>query len=203
MVRCRIFRYSKQKIGGISTANHVFIAVSLDGFIADAQGRVDWLNDIPNPEGPDYGYTPCIEKIDAIVMGRLTFETVMSFGAWSYTKPVIVLSKTLKELPQGLSGKVSLSSDEIEPLLVKLHDKGYLNLYIDGGRVIQSFLQRDLIDEMCITHIPILLGGGIPLFGSLEKPMKFEHATTKILGQGLVSSTIAGFSLFSKQERSF
>ena len=161
--------------------NIVFIARSLDGYIAGKNGELDWLHSLPNPENNDMGYNDLMEEIDAIVMGRTTFETVCGFGGeWPYSKHVFVLSNTLKEIPEGLNEKVSLTKGSPQGILNEIYKKGYFTLYIDGGRTIQNFLKEDLIDELRITTIPILLGGGFSLFGDLPKPMEVEHMESKV-----------------------
>jgi len=170
-------------------ANYVYIATSLDGFIATANGGLDWLNEIPNPDNSDYGFAEFMNGIDALVMGRNTFEKVLSFGVWPYDKPVFVLSNSLAEIPEDMAGEAELIKGEIYEVASHLNQKGYNNLYIDGGKVIQSFLKEDLIDELVITRIPILLGEGIPLFGKLDCQMKFKHVKTEILNKMLVKSS--------------
>lgn len=169
-------------------ANYVYIATSLDGFIAKSDGGLDWLEEIPNPEQSDYGYAEFIQSIDAIVMGKNTFEQVLTFGQWVYKKPVFLLSNSLNKLPEHLLDKVTILRGDIKKIITNLNQKGYKNLYIDGGRVIQSFLQEDLIDEIIITRIPILLGKGIPLFGELEQHLQFRHKKTEIYNNILVKS---------------
>jgi len=155
--------------------NRVFIATSIDGFIADKNGGIEWLDTIPEINQIDSGYVGFVENIDAFLFGRATYEKVLSFGIeWPYQKPVFVLSTTLKSVPNELEGKVFLINGFIEGVLSEIHKKGFTNLYIDGGKVIQNFLNEDLIDEMVITIIPILLGEGIPLFSKLQKPIAFE-----------------------------
>lgn len=161
-------------------ANYVYIATSLDGFIATINDRLDWLEELPNPEQSDYGFAKFMNNIDALVMGRKTFDKVLTFERWVYDKPVFVLSNSLTKLPQEIFGKAEIVSGDIKRLIIQLNQKGYQNLYIDGGRVIQSFLQEDLIDEMIITRAPILLGKGFPLFGQLEKHLQFRHKKTEI-----------------------
>ena len=165
--------------------NIVFIAKSLDGYIAGKNGELDWLESIPNPDHVEMGFQRLMQEIDAIVMGRTTFEVVCGFGGeWPYHKPVFVLSHTLKTIPEGLVGKVALMQGNPRAILDDLHGRGHHTLYIDGGRTIQSFLQEDLIDELRITTIPILLGGGFPLFGELPQPLMFDHIESKVfLGQ--------------------
>lgn len=160
--------------------NSVFIATSLDGYIADKDGGIAWLDSIPNINHDDMGYFAFINDIDALVMGRASFETVLGFGIeWPYTKPVFVLSKTLTAIPENLSDRVFLINGTIQEILEKIHQQGYHKLYIDGGKTITSFLCEDLIDEMIITRIPIVLGGGAPLFGNLPHPLDFELVSTK------------------------
>jgi dihydrofolate reductase len=160
--------------------NKVFIATSLDGYIADAEGGIDWLHAIPNPEHDDMGYLQFTSEVDALVMGRTTFETVAGFDIdWPYTKPVFVLSNSLKTIPAGYEDKIELVNGKLTDVLKFIHKKGYRQLYIDGGRTIQSFLNEDLIDEMVITVIPILLGNGIPLFAELSNQLTFECVETK------------------------
>ncbi len=169
--------------------NIVFIARSLDGYIAGKNGEIDWLHAIPNPENNDMGYNALMAEIDAIVMGRVTFETVLGFGIeWPYTKPVFVLSNSLNEIPEKLKEKVSLINGTPQEILDKVHAKGYLKLYIDGGSTIQNFLKEDLIDELQITTIPILLGGGFSLFGELSKPLELEHIESKVFLDQIVQN---------------
>ncbi len=161
--------------------NIVFIAKSLDGYIAGKNGELEWLHAIPNPDNIDMGYNDLIEEIDAIVMGRTTFETVCGFGGeWPYSKHVFVLSNSLKEVPERLNKKVSLTNGSPQEILKEVNEKGYFKLYIDGGRTVQNFLKEDLIDELRITTIPILLGGGFSLFGDLPKPMELDHVESKV-----------------------
>jgi dihydrofolate reductase len=168
--------------------NYVYIATSLDGFIASSDGGLDWLTEIPNPEQSDYGFAEFMRNIDAIVMGRKTFETVLTFGEWPYSVPVFVLSHALTKLPEAVAGKAEIVSGDLRALVDHLHQRGYLNLYVDGGRVIQGFLEEDLIDEMIITRVPILLGDGIPPFGRLPKKLKFVLKKTEELNETLVKS---------------
>ncbi len=110
-------------------ANYVFIATSLDGFIATSDGGLDWL-EVPNPEKSDYGYAEFISGIDAIVIGRNTFEKVLTFGDWPYDKPVFVLSNNLSELPEVIADKVEIVKGDIKKLTAQLNQRGYNNLYI-------------------------------------------------------------------------
>ncbi len=164
----------------MSIKNSIFIATSLDGYIADKNGGIDWLHSIPNPDNNDMGYVEFISGIDALVMGRTTFETVIGFDVpWPYDKPVFVLSNKLKEIPESHQGKAYLVKGTLTEILDQIHQKGYQRLYIDGGTTIRNFLKEDLIDEMILTTIPMLLGGGSSLFTELPSELKFELMETK------------------------
>jgi len=169
--------------------NKVFIATSLDGFIADKKGEIDWLHSIPNPDNIDMGYGEFTSQIDALVMGRNTYETICGFDiGWPYQKPVFVLSNSLTSIPEKLKGKVILIKGPLKEVIEQIHEKGFYSLYIDGGRTIQSFLKEDLIDEMTITIIPCLLGGGIPLFNKLPKRLDFECVDSKLYLEKVVQN---------------
>lgn len=168
----------------------VFIAASIDGYIADREGSLDWLQSFDNPEGLDLGFSEFISRMDAVVMGRKTFESVCEMGIpWPYEKPVFVLSSTLEEVPPQLSGTISIISGGPEQIIERLRERGFENLYIDGGNTIQRFLERDLIEELTITTIPILLGGGTPLFGSLSSQRPFRLVNSVVQLEQLVTTT--------------
>ena len=169
----------------------VFIATSLDGFISRTDGSIDWLNEANNvvPEGEDCGYAQFMSTVDALVMGRNTFEQVLSFGEWPYGQTrVVVLSRQLKALPGDIPDTVSLSADDPEKLIWRLSAEGVSHLYVDGGRTIQGFLSTGLIDEITITVIPILLGEGKPLFGTLSNDIELELVENKTFDFGFVQS---------------
>ena len=173
----------------MNNKNIVFIAKSLDGFIAGKNGELDWLHSIPNPDNNDMGYNQLMDEVDAIIMGRTTFETVLGFGGeWPYSKHVFVLSNALNELPDELTNKVTLMKGSPREILHQVHEKGFNRLYIDGGRTVQNFLKEDLIDELRITTIPILLGGGFPLFGDLAYPLEFKHIESHLFLNQLVQN---------------
>jgi len=167
----------------------VFIATSLDGYIADRQGGIEWLNTIPNPDNIDCGFSKFIDKIDAIIMGKNTFKIVDSFDIeWPYSKPVVVLSSTMHVLPEKYQDKANIICGTPIEMIKKVNAIGYKNLYIDSDLTIQRFLKDNLIDEMIITQIPILLGGGMQLFGELSEPQIFELLHSKIYLNSLVQS---------------
>ena len=168
--------------------NYVYIATSLDGFIATTKGDLDWLSETPNPENSDYGFSEFMQSIDAIVMGRKTFEKVLTFEAWPYDRPVFVPSSGTISIPKNLDGKVEPVTGTPTEIVEQLNELGHENLYIDGGVTIQGFLEEDLIDEMIITRVPILLGDGIPLFGKITNRLHFNHKKTEFLNENLVKS---------------
>ena len=169
--------------------NRVYIAASLDGYIADADGGVGFLDTFPMPENDDMGFEEFMGRTDAILMGRKSFETVLGFGVdWPYSKPVFVWTRTLQEIPESLTGKVTLISGEPLEVLERIHREGSFELYIDGGMTIQSFLNRDLVDEITITTIPVLIGKGIPLFGPLKDILTFRCVKSESYGNGLVQN---------------
>ena len=167
---------------------NVYIGTSLDGFIARKNGSFDWLSDFGDQDALD-AYKSFMADIDVIVIGRHTFETVLKFPFWPYERPVVVLTKSLSEVPTKANVKdVSLTRLGPKELLLELSEKGFRSAYIDGGKVIQSFLADDLVDELIIARVPTLLGDGIPLFGKLNQDLRFKHRRTTSFSNGLVRS---------------
>lgn len=164
-----------------------YIGTSLDGFIARKDGEIDWLIQFDSEE-INQSYTAFVSNIDAIVIGRGTYEKVLSFPTWFYQQKVFVLSTQIKQIPDHLKDKVTVLSMKPKELLLYLSDRGYSKLYVDGGKVIQSFLNDNLLDELIITRVPVLIGDGIPLFGKLDHDITFKHLHTKTFSNGLVMS---------------
>ena len=164
----------------------VYIATSLDGFIARKNGEIDWLTG--GESGQDYGYAEFISTIDHIVMGRNTYEKVLTFGGWPYEKEVIVLTSKDLSIPPELVGKIEPLSLPPRELTVELERRGATHIYLDGGNTIQRFLREHLVNEMTITTIPILIGEGLPLFGPLEKDIKLELIESNSFENGFVQS---------------
>lgn len=168
----------------------VYIATSLDGYIARGNGDIDWL---PGSDGQggdeDYGYHEFMDSVDFLVMGRNTYEMVLSFGQWPYgDKPVVVLSSKPLKIPHHLAETVESKSCSPIELVKQLSERGAQHLYIDGGKTIQGFLNAGLIQQLIITRVPVLIGSGIPLFGPLNKDVKLQHIETRSFAQGLVQS---------------
>ncbi|KIC28430.1 deaminase/reductase [Leisingera sp. ANG-M6] len=173
------------------TTGHVFIATSLDGFVARQDHSLDWLLKQPDAEDDDGGFAAFMDSVDGLVMGTGSFRTVLGFGQWPYTKPVVVLSNSLSEqdIPEELKDKVRLSTAAPADLMQELQEQGWTRAYVDGGRMVQSFLRQGLIADLTITTVPILIGSGIPLFGSLDRDIDLKVASSRILPTGMVQTT--------------
>jgi dihydrofolate reductase len=169
----------------------VYIATSLDGFIARVNGDIDWLPGGGSADGDeDYGYKEFLDTIDILVMGRHTYEKALTFAEWPYgSTPVVVLSSTQVHIPQHLATSVESLSCSPSELVRRLAERGARHLYVDGGKTIQGFLEAGLLQQLIITTIPILLGSGIPLFGPLTHDIRLRHIETRQFANGLVQST--------------
>lgn len=163
----------------------VFIGTSLDGFIARANGDLDFL---PPGGGEPHGYEEFMITVDALVIGRNTFETVLTFDGWPYgEKPVFVLStRPLAPAPVGAVVQ-RMSGDPVE-IASQLAARGIRHIYVDGGITIQRFLQAGLIQRLIITRVPVLIGAGIPLFGTVPRDIVLTHVGTRQYASGLVQS---------------
>jgi len=172
----------------------VYIATTVDGFIARPNGELDWLPGSdgtvdPELDNEDFGFNEFMNSIDVLVMGRNTYEFVISSGQWPYgNTKVIVLSSTLTKLSDVVPNTVRLKSCGPIELYNELKKSDAHNLYIDGGKTIQSFLVEDLINEITITKVPVLIGEGIPLFSNIPKDIKLHHLKTVSYKNGFVQS---------------
>jgi dihydrofolate reductase len=172
----------------------VYIATTMDGFIAREDGSLDWLPGSDGQTDPqmgdeDYGFYSFFNSVDVLVMGRNTFQLVYGFDEWPYEdKRVFVLSTSLDKLPEDLPDTVALRNCAPPELLKELKGSGARHVYVDGGRTIQGFLDADLIDEITITRIPVLIGSGIPLFGPLHHDIELTHLGTRSYTNGFVQS---------------
>ncbi|MDH0063354.1 dihydrofolate reductase family protein [Leclercia adecarboxylata] len=170
-------------------STHVFIAVSLDGYIARQDGDIDWLLQRDDPT-EDHGYTAFIADKEWIVMGRGSYEKVLTFKEWPYDRPVLVLSRQLADtpVPEALKGKVQFSRLTPKEVLNDLAAQNVQRVYLDGGQVIQSFLREGLVADIVITTVPVLLGSGKPLFGSLSRDINLTLLSSRSFPSGLVQS---------------
>ena len=168
----------------------VYIATSLDGYIARENGELDWLPGSDGESvGDDYGYHEFVDSIDVLIMGRNTYETVMTFGQWPYgEKRVIIMSSKAIQIPEHLSRTVESSSSSPKKLVEELSKSGVDHLYVDGGKTIQSFLKEGLIQQIIITTVPVLIGKGILLFGQFDRDIKLRHIETNAFENGYVQS---------------
>jgi len=171
-------------------SGHVFIATSLDGYIARPDGDIGWLlaRDDPNE---DHGYEAFIADKDAIVMGRGSYEKVATFDPWPYDRPVLVLSRRLAgtPVPDRLRGKVRFADLAPPEAMRVLAQEGARRVYVDGGQVVQAFLCAGLVEDMVITTVPVLIGSGRPLFGALPADRDLSLVASRSFPSGLVQST--------------
>jgi dihydrofolate reductase len=164
----------------------VFVGTSLDGFIARPNGDLDFL---PPGGGEPHGYDEFIASVDAIVIGRKTFETVLTLGPWPYGKKrVVVLSSRPVDLSAAAGSDVEQMAGSPGQIVAQLAATGAHHLYVDGGITVQQFLRAGLIQRLIITRVPVLIGSGIPLFGTLPHDIQLRHVGTRQYPSGLVSS---------------
>lgn len=163
----------------------VFVGTSLDGFLARPSGALDFL---PAGDGEPHGYEEFMATVDAIVLGRKTYDTVLGFDEWPYgKKSVFVLShRRLASPPRG--AVVARLSGSPQTILLELESRGLKHAYVDGGVTVQAFLRAGLIQRLIITRVPVLIGEGIPLFASLPADLRLRHVATRSFPSGLVQS---------------
>lgn len=160
----------------------IYIATSIDGYIARKDGNLDWLQ-FGHEGDEDYGFKKFIESVDALILGRKTYQVVSQFGDWPYKgKRVIVLSHSLKEVRE----EAELFCDKITDLLSKLYSEGIRHIWVDGGITASKFLEAGLVDELTISKIAMILGSGIPLFNMMNKEHECRLISTKSYPSGLV-----------------
>ncbi len=169
----------------------IYIAASLDGYIARSDGSIDWL-DIAGPEEAERSmsdFAELLDSVDCLVMGRKTFDTVKQFSPWPYgALPIVVLSTTLSEAPQIEGASIRIRSARPADLLRELESEGLFRIYVDGGATIHGYLQEDLIDRITVASVPILLGSGRPLFPATGNELKLELESSVALESGIVKS---------------
>ncbi len=170
-------------------SGHIFIATSLDGFVAREDRALDWLMKQPST-GEDHGYNRFMERMDGLIMGRGSYETVLGFESWPYSKPVVVLSKTITQadVPDALKDKVRITASAPVEVMAKLSAEGWKCAYVDGGKVVQSFIRAGLVEDIILTQVPILIGRGLRLFGDLAADVALELVSNRAFKSGMVQS---------------
>ncbi|MDX5594688.1 dihydrofolate reductase family protein [Pseudovibrio sp. SPO723] len=172
------------------TTGHVYIAQSLDGYIARPNNEMDWLLRY-NKEGEDHGFDDFIKRMDGLIMGSNTFKTVLSFeGEWPYYMPVFVMSKSLTDadVPEHLRDRVWITDKEPADLMDYLARADWLTAYIDGGAVIESFMRAGLVEDIRLFTVPVLIGEGRKLFGNIGRDVSLELLSTEDYASGIVKS---------------
>ena len=181
----------------------VYIATSFDGFIAREDGSLDWLpgsepgdeSSLPEPDsGPqeDYGFGSFNTSVDALILGRKSYEKVLSFGFWPYTdKRVIVLSSTLNEADSIVNGPIEFSQEAPLELVKRLESEGVKKVWVDGGATIRSYLEAGLINELIITRIPVLIGAGLSLFAGLKKDIHLKIISSTNYSNGVIQQVLS------------
>ena len=163
----------------------VFVGVSVDGFMARVDGGLDWL---PADGGDPHGYDEFMASVDALVIGRNTYDIVLAFDRWPYgDKPVFVLSSRALPAPPP-DAVVQHLHGTAHDIVTELKSRGLQHAYIDGGITIQAFLRAGLIQRLIVTRVPVLIGTGIPLFGPTGHDIPLKHVATRHYPSGLVQS---------------
>jgi dihydrofolate reductase len=164
----------------------VFVGTSVDGFIARHNGDFDFL---PEGGGEPHGYDEFMASVDVLVIGRNTFEKVLTFEKWPYAdKRVVVLSSHTVDLSSVRGVVVEHMSGSPAEIAARLATSGAKHAYIDGGITVQGFLRARLIQRIIVTRVPVLIGEGISLFGLLPHDVQLRHILTQTYPSGLVKS---------------
>jgi dihydrofolate reductase len=177
----------------VSFTGSVFLGMSVDGFIARLDGDIGWLtggadaNSAPDDgNGGDFGFADFVSGIDAIVMGRATYDVIAPFEEWPYQgKPVHVLSTTLEP---GADPRITVHRS-FDDGVAALDGAGYRRVYVDGGRTVHAFLRAGLIADLTLSRVPVLIGTGHTPFGELAADIPLEHVATRTFSGGMVQST--------------
>jgi dihydrofolate reductase len=160
--------------------------VSVDGFLARPDHALDFLD---TGEQEPHGFEEFYASVDVVVIGRKTFEVVLTFGQWSYgKKPVVVLANRPLDFSSIKGGVVEQMSGEPAEIAAQLKTRNFQHAYIDGGITIQRFLAAGCIDRLVITRVPVLIGAGVPLFGPVPRDIRLRHVATRCYSGGLVQS---------------
>ncbi len=162
----------------------VFVGISVDGFMARLDGSFDFLPETPEP----HGFEEFWASIDAMLIGRKTYETVLNFGGWGYgKKPVFVLSSQ-PLAPAPPEAVIEHLSGSPENVFKAIEGRGYQHIYLDGAYTIQEFIRAGLVHRLIVTRVPVLIGTGVPLFGEITRDIPLKHIATRTYPSGLVQS---------------
>lgn len=174
------------------STGHVMMAMSLDGFVARKDHKLDWLMK-QKTQGEDHGFEEFLASIDVIVMGSGSFNTVLGFDEWPYEKPVMVMSGQLsqKDVPTELQAKVEITKLPPLAIMESMKHRNWDRVYVDGGAVVQSFMREGLIVDLKLAIVPILIGDGIRMFGELDADVDLSLKETKQFPSGLVEMRYA------------
>ena len=160
----------------------VYIAISIDGYIARSDGNLDWLDRVGGFD-EDYGFQTLLDSIDAVILGRKTYEAAATVPDWPYKgKRIVILSNTLKTVREG----AEIFRGDITQLLSQLNSDGIKHIWIDGGLTISKFLNLQMVDSMTLSVIPVILGAGIPLYHAIDKELSCSLVSSQSYPSGLV-----------------
>ena len=163
-----------------------YLGMSLDGFIAGPNDELDWLEQVDKLQGEDFGYGEFMGSIDALIMGRRTYETIANLGiGWPYPLPVIVMSSSVTEVPDEFA-QCEVSTSTPEAMISEAEARGWSKLYIDGGQLVSSFLNAGLHDELIVSVLPLALGKGVSVFAGLVGNHWLNHQSTTTFDNGMV-----------------
>ena len=170
----------------------VFVGTSLDGFIARPDGAIDFLDAAGDGGGDDGGFAAFMASVDVLVMGRATYDLLLTFDQWVYgDKPLVVLTHRPLPPPRWPQAKVAAMAGEPAEVMARLAKRGWTRLYVDGGQVVHQFLRAGLVDRLVVTRLPVLIGQGISLFCPLPADIRLQHKATRVYGAGFVQSEYA------------
>lgn len=166
----------------------LYIAISLDGYIAKPDGNLDWLTSFPAPKKGDYGYIELLNSIETTIMGRKTYEEIIGFGIeWPYTEydsHIVTTNKNLKIQ----SPNTYILSDRLVDFLIERKKRATKDIWlIGGGQLVSKFINEGLLDRMIITIIPKIIGDGIRLFPNNTAETDWRLAEVKTFDTGAIN----------------
>lgn len=163
----------------------VFLALSLDGFIAGPHGDLAWLDPYATDSPVETGYDRLLSDADTLVMGRNTFEKLLSFDEWPYSgKRVVVLTHRPLSSRYGETAQAG----SIHDVLKQLWQEGSRHVYLDGGQAVRQGFMEGMVDELTLSWVPVILGEGIALFDGLQHRLDFKVEGVRRLPSGLVQT---------------